>query len=135
MINDQELSFANYQIEVSGWGSDESFFVEKTDLLWTSGNDKKLQLRHSLPDGATLFVRLLGDTPAGGSMPLAYRVENLQPMNRIGLCEVRLLPLHPRMKTPGERGAARPESNTRDRRTDLNENLPLAELQEVLHEA
>lgn len=134
-MNDRESSFENYRIEVSGWGLDDCFFVERTDLLWTAGNDKKVLLRHALPDGAMIFVRLLGDGLPGGSVPRAYRIENLQPMNRIGLCEMRLLPLHPQEKTPAGDEIARGFGQTSEEWEDSMQDSLLAEPEEVLHEA
>jgi hypothetical protein len=134
-MSDKANGSGSYRIEVSGWGLDERFFVEKADLLWTEGNDKRLLLRHAVPDRAMIFVRLLADGAPGDSVPVPYQVENLQPMNRIGLCEVRLLPLNPRVKTP-EGDATTPQlamgSNQGD---NAGQDSPLAELEEVLHEA
>ena len=72
---------SEYRIEVSGWGLDDNFFAEKTDLLWTEMGEKKLLLRHCLPEDAIIFVRLLGNDTALGSVPVAYQVENVRPMN------------------------------------------------------
>ncbi len=67
----------NYRIEVSGWGLNDAFFVEKTDLHWTECGEKKLLLRHALPDGAVIFVRLIAPETSFGSVPVAYQVERL----------------------------------------------------------
>src|SRR5664280_1765844 len=88
----------SYRVEVSGWGFDDSFFVEKTDLVWTRGGEKKLLLRQALPSGAIVFVRLTASVVSCDSVPVAYRVESVQPMNCAGQCELRLLQLHPRSK-------------------------------------
>lgn len=134
-MNDKANGSGNYRIEVSGWGLDECFFVEKTDLLWNEGNDKRLLLRHALPDRAMVFIRLLVDRTPGDSVPVPYQVENLQPMNRIGLCEMRLLPLHPREKTP-ELDEPAPQIARVPTRGDVaGQDLDMAELEEVLHEA
>jgi len=134
-MNDQELSFGNYRIEVSGWGLDECFFVEKADLLWTPGNDKRVLLRHALPDGAMIFVRLLGDGVSNSCVPLAYQIENLQPMNRIGLCEMRLLPLHRLEQTGAGEEATRRQGQAPSWEEDMEQSSLLAEPEEVLHEA
>src|ERR1700686_2643460 len=98
MVDTANLS-GNYRIEVSGWGLNDSFFVEKTELQWNEGADKKLLLRHAVPEGAVIFIRLMAPENSFGSVPVAYQVESVQPMNSIGLCEMRLLRLHPRSRT------------------------------------
>jgi hypothetical protein len=135
LMSDKAHSSGSYRIEVSGWGLDECYFVEKTDLLWTEGNEKRLLLRHAVPDRAMVFIRLLVDGTPGDSVPVPYQVENLQPMNRIGLCEMRLLPLHPRAKTPEVDETAPQIAEVPTRGDDAGQDSPMAELEEVLHEA
>jgi len=96
---DTTSSSDNYRIEVSGWDLNDAFFVEKTDLHWTTGGDKKLLLHHAVPEGAVVFVRLLAPENSLGTVPVAYQVESIQPMNSNGLCEMRLFQLHPRTRT------------------------------------
>jgi hypothetical protein len=88
----------DYRIEISGWGLDNSFFVERTDLLWTTDGEKRIQLRRTLQEEAIVFVRLLSDEPSSGSLPVAYQVESVAPMDRNGRCQMRLAQLHPRSK-------------------------------------
>jgi len=88
----------DYRIEISGWGLDNSFFVERTDLLWTTDGEKRIQLRRTLQEEAVVFVRLLSDEPSSGSLPVAYQVEGVEPMDRNGRCQMRLVQLHPRSK-------------------------------------
>jgi len=135
LMSDKANGSGSYRIEVSGWGLDECHFVEKTDLLWTEGNDKRLLLRHALPDRAMVFIRLLADGTAGDSVPVPYQVENLQPMNRIGLCEMRLLPLHPRAKTPEVGETASRIAEFPNHGDDAGQDSTMAALEEVLHEA
>ena len=88
----------DYRIEVSGWGLDNSFFAERTDLLWTDGGEKQVQLHRALPEGATVFVRLLSSESSNGSVPVAYRVQHIVPMDCNGRCQMRLTQLHPRSR-------------------------------------
>jgi len=88
----------DYRIEISGWGLDNSFFVERTDLLWTTDGEKRVQQRRTLQEEAVVFVRLLSDEPSSGSLPVAYQVEGVEPMDRNGRCQMRLVQLHPRSK-------------------------------------
>jgi hypothetical protein len=134
-MSDKANGSGNYRIEVSGWGLDECFFVEKADLLWAEGNDKTLLLRHALPDRAMIFVRLLADGAPGDSVPVPYQIENLLPMNRIGLCEVRLLPLHPRAKSLEVDETAPEMAEVPNQGDEAGYDSPMAELEEVLHEA
>ena len=88
----------DFRIEVSGWGLDNSFFVEKADLLWASDGEKKVQLHRALPEGVIVFVRLLAVEPSSGTVPVAYRVEGVTPMDCSGRCQMRLTQLRPRLK-------------------------------------
>ena len=87
-----------YRIEISGWGLDNSFFAERTDLLWTTEGEKQVQLHRALPEGAIVFIRLLASGPSSGSVPVAYQVQEVVPMDSSGRCQMRLTRLHPRSK-------------------------------------
>jgi len=91
-------SSGDYRIEISGWGLDNSFFAERTDLFWTPGGEKKVQLHRALAEGAIVFIRLLSSEPSSGTVPVAYQVHCVEPMDCNGLCEIRLAQLHPRSK-------------------------------------
>src|ERR1700730_3804776 len=97
-MGDTATLSGNYRIEVSGWALNDAFFVEKTDLHWTERGERQLMLPHALPEGAVIFVRLIAPEMSYGSVPVAYQVEGVQPMNSNGLCEMRLRRLHPRSK-------------------------------------
>ncbi len=125
----------NYRIEVSGWGLNDVFFVEKTELVWTEGGEKKLLLRHALPDGAVIFVRLIAPETSLGSVPVAYQAECVQPMNSTGFCEVRLLRLHPRSKAHTRSGIASQSAKHSSKACGPKESSMHSELEEVLHEA
>ena len=90
----------SYRIEVSGWGFDSSFFVEQTNLFWDRSGDKKVLLRHSPAEGAIVFIRLLLQGALGNTLPVAYQVAAVRPMDCTGQSEVRLQQLHPRTKVP-----------------------------------
>jgi hypothetical protein len=85
----------DYRIEISGWGLNNEFFAEKTDLLWTAAGEKQVQLHRALPEGAIVFIRLLASEPSSGSVPVAYRVQDVVPMNCNGCCQMNLAQLHP----------------------------------------
>ena len=125
----------NYRIEVSGWDLGDVFFVEKTDLIWTESGEKKLLLRRALPEGAVIFVRLIAPETPYSSVPVAYLVENVQPMNSTGLCEMRILLLHPRSKAHVTNRVASRSPQNASKVSEPKENLNQPEAEEVLHEA
>jgi hypothetical protein len=88
----------DFRIEISGWGLDNSFFAERADLLWTANGEKHVQLHRALAEGAIVFIRLLASEPSSGSVPVAYRVEGVVPMDCNGRCQMRLAQLRPRSK-------------------------------------
>ncbi len=95
-----------YQVEVSGWNLVSNFFVERTELIWSQNGEKKVRLRHVLPDEAIIFVRLLIPVSTGSSGPVAYRVKSMQPMDRNGQCELLLTQILPRSKESIARNVA-----------------------------
>ena len=122
----------NYRIEVSGWGLDNIFFVEKTDLLWSQSGGKQVRLHRALPDGTIIFVRLVAPQSMNGSIPVAYQVEGIKPMDSNGQCEMRLLQLHPRSKAPIEGGTASDEREDSLSMREPSENSMLREPEEIL---
>jgi hypothetical protein len=111
----------DYRIEISGWGLDNSFFVERTDLQWTTDGEKRVQLRRTLQEEAVVFVRLLSDEPSSGSLPVAYQVESVEPMDRNGRCQMRLAQLHPRSKESLVRESASKDSEGSQRVCNVKE--------------
>ena len=125
----------NYRIEVSGWGLNDVFFVEKTDLLWSEGGEKRLLLHHALSEGAVIFVRLMAPETSCGLVPVAYQVENVKPMNSTGLCEMRLVQVHPRSKAHTRSSFASRSAKYSSKSIEMMESWTELELEEVLHEA
>jgi hypothetical protein len=93
----------DYRIEISGWGLDNGFFAERTDLLWTADGEKQVRLHRALPEGAIVFVRLLASEPSNGTVPVAYQVHDIVPMDCNGRCQMRLVQMHPRSKESSAR--------------------------------
>jgi hypothetical protein len=52
------------RVEISGWDSNENFFVEKTLLSWEEKGSVYVLLRTALNQGSMVFVRMLGIPPA-----------------------------------------------------------------------
>ena len=111
----------DYRIEISGWGLDNSFFAERTDLLWTADGEKQVQLHRALPEGAIVFIRLLASEPSSGSVPVAYQVQSVVPMDRNGRCQMRLAQLHPRSRESLTRENASNRSEDSRRVCDVQE--------------
>jgi hypothetical protein len=119
-------SRGDYRIEIPGWGLDSGFFAERTDLLWTSDGEKRVQLHRALAEGSMVFIRLLSSEPSNGSVPAAYQVEDVVPMDRNGRCQMRLAQLHPHSKqsSSGQYASKKAEDgygecNARDTCTEL----------------
>jgi hypothetical protein len=64
-----------YRVEVSGWDSQQSFFVEKSDLEWSEETAKSVALSHMLGEDARIFVRLLQHTAPDRSDAVAYEAD------------------------------------------------------------
>jgi hypothetical protein len=65
----------SYPVEASGWGSDQSFFVEKSELEWNEEAGKYVTLTRSLCPGSMIFLRLLQPTSPDRSLPVPYRAQ------------------------------------------------------------
>jgi hypothetical protein len=70
-MNENEAG--GYRVEVSGWDANESFFVEKSTLVWSEKLGKRLALKSLVRIGAVLFVRLIQPLGGGSGFPVAYR--------------------------------------------------------------
>jgi hypothetical protein len=125
----------NYRIEVSGWGLNDVFFVEKTDLLRSEGGQKRLLLHHALSEGAVIFVQLMAPETSNSLVPVAYQVESVKPMNSTGLCEMRLVQVHPRSKAHTRSSFASRSAKYSSKYIEMMESGTELELEEVLHEA
>jgi hypothetical protein len=66
-----------YRVEVSGWDTANSFFVEKSDLEWNEDTGKSVVLSHMLTEAARIFVRLLQHTSTDRSDAVAYEADFL----------------------------------------------------------
>jgi hypothetical protein len=123
-----------YWVEVSGWGLDASFFVEKTDLYWDPNGDKKMSLHHAVPEGTIIFVRLLSHDAPSDALPVAYRVAEIHAMDCNGLCETILLQLHPREKVPlrQELASYALEDSRSNKRCEPEEDSAQRETEEIL---
>lgn len=90
--------------EISGWDTDENFFVEKA-LLQPHGNGNKADLRARLRVGSLVFVRVFDQKSMDRAVPVTYQVSGI----RIGAGdvdrfrdarEVEMVQLRPRETAP-----------------------------------
>ncbi len=84
----QPLSIS-YRVEVSGWDSSHTFFVEKSEISWNKGSGKQLTLTRSLRPGTMIFVRLLQPTTPVRPISVAYKAEHVATTPE-GHCQFRL---------------------------------------------
>jgi len=75
LLNARSPITSVYSVEVSGWDSNQSFFVEKSDLEWNEETGKRVVLSRRVREGSILFVRLLQPTAQERSYPVAYVAE------------------------------------------------------------
>lgn len=64
-----------YPVEASGWDSEHSFFVEKSELEWNEATGKQLVLSRSLCPGSMIFLRLLQPLSPDRALPVAYHAQ------------------------------------------------------------
>ena len=84
-----------YRVEISGWDTDENFFVEKTTLEWNEESGKKVYLRHPLRANAVVFVRLIDPSASGHTFPIAHQANMVSQPDAQGVCQVSLVPMWP----------------------------------------
>jgi len=76
MASWSKLLFDTVQrVEVSGWDSDENFFVEKSSLNWDDFTGRHVSLCHMLEDGAMIFVRSMEQFAECKSSPVPYETQ------------------------------------------------------------
>ncbi|HUA01068.1 MAG TPA: hypothetical protein VMB02_12115 [Candidatus Aquilonibacter sp.] len=88
-------STSSYRVEVSGWDASDAFFVEKTMLDWSGGDEKQISLRVAMREGAVIFVRLLQQFGKVDNFPIAYQAASVRD-DENGRTLVQLARLHPR---------------------------------------
>ena len=123
---------SDFRIEISGWGLDNSFFAERTDLHWGAHGEKHVHLHRALQEGAIVFVRLLAPEVSNGSVPVAYRVEGVLPMDCTGRCQVRLAQMRPRCKESPARKIASNVAEDAQKACDVQESECELQHEEIL---
>jgi hypothetical protein len=131
-MNNTFNSPGTYRIEVSGWGLDNCFFDEKTEILWSQTGDKYVLLHRTLLEGAMIFVRLLDSEPKKSSVPVPFQVKAVRAMDCNGQCEMRLEQMTPRIKAPNRGVTASYRQEDSQRPCELSENALQLEPEEIL---
>lgn len=86
-----------YRVEVSGWDSTQSFFVEKSDLEWNEETGKCVVLSHRLNEDSLIFVRLLQNTAPDRADAVAYQADFVG-RTHDGRNQFRLVQAQPRLE-------------------------------------
>ena len=89
-------ALGEYRIEISGWSADNSFFVERANLLWRADGERQVHLLCELREGAMIFVRSISSDRSNLSVPVAYKVKTVMPMDSDGRYPMDLEQMHPR---------------------------------------
>jgi hypothetical protein len=88
----------SYRVEVSGWNELESFFVERTSLLWDPSEGTQISLHSRIRDGAIVFVRLLQPVANGNAFPVAYRIRRIEGPDAEGNAKVWIEQMRPQLE-------------------------------------
>jgi hypothetical protein len=123
-----------YCIEISGWGGDNSFFVERANLVWRAGGEIQVRLFCALAEGAMIFVRSISSDPSNLSVPVAYKVKTVMPIDSRGRHPMDLMQMHPRGKESRESFNHGIASNKQEakRQCETNDSEMTLEQEEIL---
>ena len=89
-------AFGDYLIEISGWDTDNCFFVERVNLAWTAEGEKQIHLLRKLSEGAMIFVRSISFDASSMSVPLAYKIKKVMSADHTGTYRMDLVKMAPR---------------------------------------
>lgn len=85
---------SSYRVEVSGWDSTQSFFLEKGSLHWNAAG-QQVSLRARLCEGTVIFVRLSHSPESEKNFPVPYVVSKNLPVEIDSRVTVSITRLHP----------------------------------------
>ena len=86
-----------YPVEVSGWDTDENFFVQRTILEWTEAGIKSIHLHCAIRVGCVLFVRLLQSASIGSNFPVPYEAASVAETGENSAVQISLVQLQPQL--------------------------------------
>lgn len=76
-MDSQQAEIAGRMAEISGWDTDENFFVEKA-LLQPHGNANRAGLKARLRVGSLVFVRVFDPKSMDRAVPVTYQVSDVK---------------------------------------------------------
>ncbi|MGB6876661.1 MAG: hypothetical protein WBD87_11570 [Candidatus Acidiferrales bacterium] len=82
--------------EISGWDTEENFFVEKAILHGRGDGNSKVDLQARLHVGLLVFVRLSEEASMDRAVPVTYQVSGVDGNANNEVREVRLSRLRPK---------------------------------------
>ena len=83
-------------VEISGWDTEENFFVEKAYLQNCADGRKHVSIRSRLRPGSLVFLRISDELSPERSIPVAYEVSKMTEPVPNKLADVELVRRHPR---------------------------------------
>jgi hypothetical protein len=66
-----------HTVEISGWDTEENFFVESASMGWEEGEENTVRLRTRVRPGSMIFLRLMEASVQPRTFPVAFRVMNV----------------------------------------------------------
>lgn len=90
------LEHQEHKVEISGWDSNEDFFVESASLGWEAGEENIIRLRHRVRPGSMIFLRVVEPSGKLTRFPVAFRVRRVSARMEAGAYEAILRRLWPR---------------------------------------
>ena len=85
-----------HSVEISGWDTDENFFVERAYLQNCVDGHKHVSIRSRLRIGSLVFLRISDELSPERSVPVAYEVSKMSEPASNRLADVELVRRHPR---------------------------------------
>jgi hypothetical protein len=85
-----------HSVEISGWDTDENFFVERAYLQNYADGHKHVSIRSRLRIGSLVFLRISDELSPERSVPVAYEVSKMSEPASNRLADVELVRRHPR---------------------------------------
>lgn len=101
-MNGQKMTAQEHKVEISGWDTNENFFVESASLGWEEGDENTIRLHNPVRPGSMIFLRVLEPCEQPVPFPVAFRVRRVSAKMEGHAYEALLRRLWPR---PQERTA------------------------------
>lgn len=73
----EDAAGKEHKVEISGWDTEENFFVESASIGWEEGEENTVRLRNRVRPGSMIFLRLMEASVQPRTFPVAFRVMNV----------------------------------------------------------